>query len=256
MNWNTASLLVLLGLLVALALAEIRFHNHEVRASATDARLVTNFALGAMTMAANGMLPLTNLGSSLLARHLDIGLADHLRSSWTAMFVLTVAAQTLVAYWTHRAMHAAPLFWRVHRVHHADTFVDVSTSLRHHPVELLVTAPAAAAVILLIGTPVSVVLASETFLVAAALWGHADIRLPHRLDRALASVLVTPRVHRVHHSPERHFHDSNFGDTFTVWDRLFGTFSGEPHRMRVGLDGQLDRADNLLDQVLSPLHAA
>jgi sterol desaturase/sphingolipid hydroxylase (fatty acid hydroxylase superfamily) len=196
------------------------------------------------------------LGSSLLAQHLDIGLADHLRSSWTALFVLTVAAQTLVAYWTHRAMHAAPLFWRVHRVHHADTFVDVSTSLRHHPVELLVTAPATATVILLTGAPVSVVLASETFLVAATLWGHADIRLPHRLDRALGLVLVTPRLHRVHHSPERRFHDSNYGDTFTLWDRLFGTFSDEPQRMRVGLDGQGDRADNLLDQVLSPLHAA
>ena len=92
---------------------------------------------------ANGLLPLAKIGSSLLAQRLDTGLFSDLKSSWTGMFALAVAAQTLVAYWTHRWMHATPLLWRVHRVHHSDPFVDVSTSLRHHPLELLVTTPAA-----------------------------------------------------------------------------------------------------------------
>jgi sterol desaturase/sphingolipid hydroxylase (fatty acid hydroxylase superfamily) len=254
LSWTAVSSWALLAWFVALAIAELRFHQRELRSSARDARLVTNFTLAAVTVGASGILPLAKVGSSLLAQKLGLGV--HPDSTWIAVFTLTLTAQTFVAYWLHRTMHRAPLLWRVHRVHHSDTSVDVSTSLRHHPLELLVTTPAAALVILLIGAPVSVVLASETFLVTTAFFGHAEIVLPCALDRALAWIVVTPRLHRLHHHPERRLHDSNYGDTLTVWDRVFGTFSDESERMPVGLEKPAGRPDHLLDQILSPLQAA
>jgi sterol desaturase/sphingolipid hydroxylase (fatty acid hydroxylase superfamily) len=141
-------------------------------------------------------------------------------------------------------------------VHHADSAVDVSTSLRNHPLELVVTVPVSCLVVLLVGAPVSVVAAAQSVLVAAALFQHADIRLPPRVDATLAWLIVTPRLHRLHHHPERIVHDSNFGDSIVLWDRLFGTFNASEGRLPVGLEGQAARADHLIEQICSPLQPA
>ena len=153
-------------------------------------------------------------------------------------------------------MHRSALLWRVHRVHHADSAVDISTSLRKHPVELLVTLPASALVIVAIGAPVSAVVSVQAIVLAATIWQHADIRLSAPIDRVLGLLIVTPRLHRLHHNPVRIVHDSNFGELFTVWDRLFGTLSVLDGRGRVGLDDQSARADDLLEQIWSPLRPA
>jgi len=256
LSWNAAFSWALLAWFVMLAIAEALHQRRDRLASGGNGRLVTNFTFGVISMAASSVVPLGNIGSSFAAQRLHTGLLPGSDSSWAAGFMLTVLGLTLVAYWTHRAMHAWPLLWRVHRVHHADSSVDVSTSLRHHPLEIIVGLPADAIVILLIGAPVSAVLAAQSFIVATALLDHADIRLPEPLDRALAWVLVTPRLHRLHHHPERRLHDSNYGDTFTLWDRLFGSFSDLPDRLSVGLVRQPGRPDHLVDQIVSPLHAA
>ena len=253
LSWDSFVAWGLLAWFVALTITEALLEKRELRTASNDGRLLTNFGLAVVTISAGSLLPLANVGSSLAAQRLGLGLATGL--PWSATFSLTLVAQTLASYWVHRLMHVTPLLWRVHRVHHADVLVDVSTSLRNHPFELLLTIPAAALVILLIGAPVSVVLATETFFFATALWEHADIRLPARLDRALATVLVTPRLHRLHHNPARAVHDSNFGNSFIFWDRLFGTLIDEPDRKPVGLDTQAGRPDHLLDQILSPLRA-
>ncbi|MEP6982573.1 MAG: sterol desaturase family protein [Sphingomicrobium sp.] len=108
--------------------------------------------------------------------------------------------------------------------------------------------------ILAIGAPPTGVIAAQTIMVAASIWQHADIELP-RLERILAPVLITPSIHRLHHSPERRVHDSNYGDLITLWDRLFGTFRPSKDRGRVGLDGQVARSDGLLEQIWSPVYA-
>ena len=238
-----------------LAFGEASLQRRVVRESGSDARLITNFGLGAIGIGAASLVPVANVGSSFAAQLFHTRLLGA-ASSWPMALVLTVVGLTLVSYWTHRAMHSIPLLWRVHRVHHADTSVDVSTSLRHHPLEMVVAIPADALVILLVGAHVPVVVAAESLLMATAFLGHADIHLPLRLDRALAWVVVTPRLHRLHHHPERRLHDSNYGDTFTLWDRLFGTFSDVTERLPVGLDRHPGRADHLVDQILSPIHAA
>ena len=221
-----------------------------------DSRLVTNFALGAVILFANSLVPIAKVGSSLVGQWAGAGLAVQFAWPWTLSFGALLIADSLLGYWTHRAMHAIPLFWRVHRVHHSDDSVDISTSFRNHPLELLITIPTSAVVVLAIGAPVSVVVTAQTIMFAASVFHHADIELPMSIERKLALVLVTPRVHRLHHNPERRVHDSNYGDLVTLWDRLFGSFTRPGPRGPVGLDRQVARPDGLLQQIWSPLYSA
>jgi sterol desaturase/sphingolipid hydroxylase (fatty acid hydroxylase superfamily) len=202
------------------------------------------------------VFPMASVAASELSERSGVGLTHHVALPWIAVLGVAIGAQTFAAYWVHRWMHGAPLLWRIHRVHHADSAVDVSTSLRNHPLELLVTLPVSALVTFVIGAPVSVVVAVQTIIVAAALWQHADIALPRRLDRALSRVIFTPRLHRLHHNPERAIHDSNFGELIILWDRLFGTLNLSETRGEVGLEGQATRPDRLIDQICSPLYSA
>jgi sterol desaturase/sphingolipid hydroxylase (fatty acid hydroxylase superfamily) len=202
----------------------------------------------------SGFFPLINVGSSIFGQRLSIGLAHQVYLPWIGIFALTLLAQSFAAYWVHRLMHATPLLWRVHRVHHADSWVDVSTSLRNHPLELLLTVPTSSLVVLILGAPVSAVAAVDSLFVAAAIWEHTDIPLPPWLDQMLSTVIVTPRLHRLHHARKRRIHDSNYGNLITFWDRLFGTLNTGEGRGSVGLDGQTLRPDHLLEQVCSPLY--
>jgi sterol desaturase/sphingolipid hydroxylase (fatty acid hydroxylase superfamily) len=249
--------LALVGWFVLLALAELRWRpkGAEILVS-SNSRLVTNFGFAILILSAGALFPLAGIASSVFAQRLDVGLARHAALPWIAIFALLLLADSFVAYWAHRLMHGTSLFWRVHRVHHADQQVDVSTSLRNHPLELLVTMPASTLVILAVGAPVSAVAVLQTLLVGSAIWQHADIALPQRLDRALSILIVTQRVHRMHHSPERAMHDSNYGELLIIWDRLFGTFTSGRERERVGLDDQVARPDRLFQQIWSPVHAA
>lgn len=245
--------IALVGWFVLLAVAEAAFARREAAANEGDARLLTNFTLTILVVLAGAAVPLASVSASVIAERLDIGLARNVPMSWFAVFALTLVAQSFAGYWVHRTMHAAPLLWRVHRVHHADSAVDVSTSFRNHPLELLATLPVSALVVLLTGASASVVVAAQTVLAAAALWQHADLALPSRLERALASIIVTPRVHRLHHSPERATHDSNYGELITLWDRLFGTFNPSEERCAVGLRDQASHPDRLFEQIVSPV---
>jgi sterol desaturase/sphingolipid hydroxylase (fatty acid hydroxylase superfamily) len=248
--------LSLLGWFVALAVAEAIWPGHEKAEGSGDGRLLTNFGLTVILIVAASLFPLARMSASLFGERLGLGVANMVPMPWPAVFGAMLLLDSFSAYWVHRLMHATPLLWRVHRVHHADSSVDVSTSLRNHPFELLVTVPVSCLVVLLLGAPVSVVVAAQTVVMAAAIWQHADLRLPRWLDHALARAIVTPRLHRLHHSRERLIHDTNFGDFITLWDRLFGTFNGSEGRRPVGLEGQAARADHLADQIWSPLQAA
>ena len=217
----------------------------------TDARLVTNFGLGLLTIGVSGMLPVSTLAAALLAGDKGIGLGQSVALPWIATFALLLLARSFTTYWVHRASHAIPWIWRVHRVHHADAAVDVSTAFRNHPIELLMVAPVAAATVLLIGPPVTVVLAVDTLLFALGLWQHANIALPRPIERMLDRIVVTPSFHRAHHAPDRACHDRNYGDLVPLWDRLFGTLAPPADRAApVGLNRA--HPDRLLVQLLDP----
>ena len=248
--------LLLAGWFCVLALAEFISARRGLRADrSSDARLLTNFGLGALVLGCNSLLPLARISASALTEANGFGVAPSLGLPVAAALAAFLMLDSFATYWTHRLMHAVPLLWRIHRVHHSDGPVDVSTSLPIHPLELLVTLPTSAAVILIVGAPTMVVVVAQALSAAAAMWQHADLDLRPGPDRALSLFLVTPGFHRVHHSPERCLHDGNYGELITAWDWLFGTSKPRGGRGRVGLDRQVARPDALMAQIWSPVYA-
>ena len=243
-GWIWAALLVgcfaLLALVEAVAPGPAR--------SGGDSRLFVNFSLGTVNIALGSALPVSTLAAAMFARANGLGLGHAMALPWVALFGLTLVARSFVTYWVHRLSHAMPLIWRLHRLHHGDRAVDVSTTLRNHPIELALTMPAAAATVLLLGPPVSVVLAADTLLFALVLWQHADIRTP--AEGLLGRLLVTPGLHRAHHNPRRAAHDRNFGDVMIFWDHLFGTYAPAADRdAPVGLEEAMPGPERLIGLV-------
>jgi sterol desaturase/sphingolipid hydroxylase (fatty acid hydroxylase superfamily) len=208
-------------------------------------RWIGNASLGLLgTGIVQALLPVVPLGMAALAGERGWGLVPRLALPGWITFVLGVLALDLVFYAEHRAFHAVPLLWRLHRVHHADLEVDVTSGLRFHPVEALVLTTVNVAVVAGLGLPLGSVFVAEALGGAATSFGHANARLPARLDRALRLVLVTPDLHRVHHSVVPEESHSNFGTTLSVWDRIFGSYrvgpAGERDRMLFGIPGFQD----------------
>ena len=146
---------------------------------------------------------------------------------WLAL-PLTVIMLDLTAYVVHRLLHKVPWLWRLHKIHHADLDYDVTTGLRFHPLESLVTVGITLLVIAALGTPPVAVIIYEILFVSTALFNHGNIHLPLTLDRLLRTCVVTPDMHRIHHSTDTREGNSNFTGIFSVWDRLFGTYCKEP----------------------------
>jgi sterol desaturase/sphingolipid hydroxylase (fatty acid hydroxylase superfamily) len=258
MNPDILPSLALLAWFMALAIGEtaVARASRSSPSENADARVVTNVGFTVMMVLVGASLPLTNVAAAASSQGFGIGLGSRVPVPWLAVLALTLVAQTFASYWAHRWMHSSRLLWRIHRVHHADTEVDVSTSFRNHPLELLVTVPVAALATLAIGAPLSVVTASQTIMIAAKIWEHADISLPAEIEGVLAAIIFTPRLHRLHHNPDRAVHDSNFGTLFTLWDRMFGTLCARKGRESVGLVDQIVRPDHFIDQIRSPLVGA
>jgi sterol desaturase/sphingolipid hydroxylase (fatty acid hydroxylase superfamily) len=150
------------------------------------------------------------------------------------VLVLAVVVLDLVIWLQHVLVHAVPILWRLHRVHHADLDYDLTTGARFHPLEILLSMLIKFAAILVIGPPVAAVVIFEVLLNATAMFNHGNVRLPLWLDRWLRWVLVTPDMHRVHHSVEDDETNSNFGFNLSIWDRIFGTYRDQP---RAGHEG-------------------
>jgi sterol desaturase/sphingolipid hydroxylase (fatty acid hydroxylase superfamily) len=172
--------------------------------------------------------------------------------SWFAIIVSFLVLD--FAIWgQHLVLHRAPLLWRLHRVHHSDTVMDVSTALRFHPFEILASLAFKVTIIMLLGAPPQAVLAFEIILGAGALFTHANIALPPWLERSLRLLFVTPALHMIHHSPNPNETNSNFGFSFNFWDRMFGTYRnvrlvGE---IEVGLEDWRSPKDQTLVALLS-----
>jgi sterol desaturase/sphingolipid hydroxylase (fatty acid hydroxylase superfamily) len=160
-------------------------------------------------------------------------------SPWPAV-VLGVLWLDLVSYVVHQVFHRIPVLWRLHRLHHSDPDVDFTTARRHHPFEILLVSPLTALAVLAAGAPPLSLLLWWTMIGVAALLVHGNFALPDRLDRVLRWVIVTPGMHRVHHSALRPETDSNYGQIFPWWDRLFRTYCDRPEggyqEMTLGLE--------------------
>jgi sterol desaturase/sphingolipid hydroxylase (fatty acid hydroxylase superfamily) len=176
---------------------------------------------------------------------------------WLLGFVLL----DLLRYALHRAFHAVPLLWRVHQVHHSDPDFDLSTGLRNHPFETLAAQAVLCGVIAVLTPPPAAVLAMELVALAQAFFSHANANLPASIERRLGMILITPQMHRVHHSEEIREQSANLGEVLPWWDRIFGTFLQAPEAgfdaMRIGLKGLQDPANaGLLFMLAQPFRSA
>ncbi|MCX7684384.1 MAG: sterol desaturase family protein [Acetobacteraceae bacterium] len=201
------------------------------------------------------LFPTAAVGVALAVEARGGGLLNWLGApAWVSVPVAVVLLD-LAVYVQHVLFHAVPALWRVHRVHHADTDIDVTTGLRFHPLEILLSMLIKSAVIAVLGAPALAVLAFEVLLNATSMFNHANLRLPARLDALLRRVLVTPDMHRVHHSAAEPETNSNYGFNLALWDRLFGTYRAGPaaghEGMTIGLEAFRDPAEARLDRMLT-----
>jgi sterol desaturase/sphingolipid hydroxylase (fatty acid hydroxylase superfamily) len=199
--------------------------------------------------------PTTAVGLALLAEARGWGLFHALDLPAWLNVLLAVAALDLVIYLQHVLFHAVPVLWRLHRMHHADLDIDVTTGARFHPIEILLSMGLKLGVVAALGALGVAVLAFELLLNATSLFNHSNVRMPGWLDRCLRWIVVTPDMHRVHHSIVVRETNSNFGFNLPWWDRLFGTYRAQPsaghEAMIIGIEQFREPAEQRLDRMLT-----
>jgi sterol desaturase/sphingolipid hydroxylase (fatty acid hydroxylase superfamily) len=179
--------------------------------------------------------PSAAVGMAALGVERGWGLLNNFAVPFWLAVPLAVVAMDFVIWLQHVMVHAVPALWRLHRVHHADLDYDLTTGTRFHPLEIVLSMGIKFATITLLGAPVLAVVLFELLLSACATFNHGNIRLPAQVDRVLRWVIVTPDMHRVHHSVEDDETNSNFGFNLTGWDRLFGTYREQPRAGQLGM---------------------
>lgn len=245
---------VFLGVFAALALWEAvaprrrRSHGRRLRWPNNLGIVVVD------TVVLRLLFPTAAVGMALLAKQQSWGLMNTLAvPAWIAVPV-SVLLLDLAIFLQHVAFHAVPVLWRLHRMHHADLDIDVTTGLRFHPLEILLSMGIKLAVVAALGAPAVAVFVFEVFLNATSMFNHANLRLPPLFDRALRWILVTPDMHRVHHSVVVAETNSNYGFNLPWWDRLFRTYRDQPAAghdgMTIGIDRFRTARDLWIDRML------
>jgi len=184
----------------------------------------------------------------------EIGLLYLSNFPFWLKLLLGIALFDMTTYWCHRITHKVPLLWRIHRVHHSDTTMDSTTYFRIHPLELLVFGNANILAAAIFGLDLMALTLYFLILIPFAVFEHTNLHIPNWVDTTFGWIFVTPNLHKVHHSQDRHFTDSNFSDIFIVWDRIFGTYKYHPvNKIRYGLkDFDEDKKQTFLYQIKSP----
>jgi sterol desaturase/sphingolipid hydroxylase (fatty acid hydroxylase superfamily) len=230
------------GVLAIMALLEAMFPRRQRRFG----RLVRwpgNFMIMFLnTLLVRLLFPAAAVGFALLMTEQQTGLLNKLELPAPVAVIAGMLALDLAIYIQHVVFHRIPLLWRIHRMHHTDLDLDVTSGARFHPIEIFLSMLIKLAVIWLTGAPAIAVLLFEVLLNAGAMFNHANLRIPIGIDRVLRLLIVTPDMHRIHHSVLRDETDSNFGFNLSWWDRMFGTYIKEPQ------SGQTDMTLGLPDK--------
>lgn len=243
---------VFLGLFAVFATLET-LAPRRARSQSRQRRWFTNLSLVVLdTLALRALsiaLPFLAVGAAIDAWRMGWGLFNALNWPLWVEILLSILLLDLAIWAQHLVTHKVPLFWRFHRVHHADRDFDVTTALRFHPVEILASMGLKIGLVYLLGPQAIAVVLFEIILNGTAMFNHSNLRLPMWLDRVLRLILVTPDMHRVHHSVHRNEHDSNYGFSLSIWDRMFGTYVAQPKAghdaMELGLEWQDERPAKL-----------
>jgi sterol desaturase/sphingolipid hydroxylase (fatty acid hydroxylase superfamily) len=243
MNWNdwllTHDIGIRLGFFVGIftlmAVWELRAPQRPLSVSKAG-RWLNNLGLVAFnSLLLRLLFPAAAVGLAAVAQGKGWGILNAFELPLLPATVIAVIAMDFVIYLQHVMVHAVPVLWRLHRVHHADLDYDVTTGARFHPIEIVLSMLIKLATILVLGPPVVGVLIFEVLLNATAMFNHGNVRLPDRLDRLLRIFVVTPDMHRVHHSVADDEANSNFGFSLPWWDRLFGTYRDQPRGGHLGM---------------------
>ncbi len=243
-----------LGILIAMAIWEAAAPR-RVRVVSRRVRWPSNLGLVALnTMLLRLTIPVAAVGVAALGQQRGWGLLNNVVLPGWGRIVIAILALDLAIYLQHVMFHAVPALWRLHRMHHADLDFDVTTGARFHPIEILLSMGLKLAVVGALGAPPVAVLVFEVVLNATAMFNHGNVGVPERLDRIFRWIVVTPDMHRVHHSVVPRETNSNFGFNLPWWDRLFGTYCAQPaaghEGMTIGLDRFRDPGQLRLDRML------
>ena len=227
-NGSQIYALVYFGGIIVVALLESVLPRRVVAAT-LGLRWVGNFGLtiiGAILV--RSLFPIAGVGWAVLCSERGLGLFNQVHWPGWVEFALAIVLIDLSYYVQHYLLHRIPVLWRLHRTHHTDQEYDFSTGVRFHPFEMVCATVTLIGVVLALGAPPAAVFVSQLLAVAIAFVEHANVRIPERLDRVIRTVVVTPDMHRIHHSQDIREGESNFANTFSFWDRLFGTYIDQP----------------------------
>jgi sterol desaturase/sphingolipid hydroxylase (fatty acid hydroxylase superfamily) len=251
-----------LGIFAVMALWEVLAPRRAVTISKA-VRWANNLGLVVLnTVLLRLLFPAAAVGMAAFAAGQGWGLLNHWQVPFWLAVPVAVLVMDLVIWLQHVMVHAVPALWRLHRVHHADLDYDLTTGARFHPIETVLSMLIKLATIMVLGPPVVAVILFEVILNAMAMFNHGNVRLPLGLDRRLRWILVTPDMHRVHHSVEDDETNSNFGFNLSLWDRLFGTYRDQPRggheRMTIGIRDHRDprEVDRLPGMLTLPFRGA
>lgn len=181
------------------------------------------------------LFPAAAVGVAAFASAQGWGLLNYYQIPYALAVMVSVIALDLIIYLQHVMVHAVPALWCLHRVHHADPDFDVTTGARFHPIEIILSMLIKFATIAVLGPPVLAVIIFEVLLNATAMFNHSNVRMPTAIDKILRLIVVTPDMHRVHHSVEDDEANSNFGFNLPWWDRLFGTYRDQPRAGHINM---------------------
>ena len=219
-----------LGMLVLVGLWEMIAPRRAPTLSKT-LRWMNNLGLVFLnTFILRWLFPFAAVGVAAFAYQNGWGLLNYYAVSPTLAIIIAIIAMDFIIYLQHVLVHAVPLLWRLHRVHHADPDYDVTTGARFHPIEIIISMLIKFATIIVLGAPVVGIIIFEVALNAMAMFNHGNIKLPTSIDNILRTLIVTPDMHRVHHSIEDDETNSNFGFNLSIWDRVCGTYRNQPRK--------------------------
>jgi sterol desaturase/sphingolipid hydroxylase (fatty acid hydroxylase superfamily) len=259
-NFISPETLVRLGFFAAIfsavALSE-KFSPRRILLKSKAQRWISNLGMQIMDAALLGLIPIFPVGVAIICSQKGWGLLNYFQIAPLPAVIIGVLVLDFLIYLQHRMFHVVPLFWRVHMVHHTDQDIDVTTALRFHPLEIMISLLIKFAAVAAIGAPPLSVLIFEIMLNGTAMFNHGNIGIPLSLDRILRMILITPDMHRVHHSVIARETNSNYGFSVPWWDRLLGTYLAQPReghdKMKIGLNGyQDDRSLKLASMLTMP----
>lgn len=216
-------------------------------------RWINNFSLaGLNSLFVKLFVPLIVYQTALSHSSEQQGLFYLLHLPTSIAFLLSILVLDLTVYWQHRIFHRISMLWKIHRVHHADQDIDISTGVRFHPIEIIISLWVKVAVVMLLGISPLAFITFEVILSSSAIFTHCNVQLNTKYDRWLKYFIVTPNMHRIHHSKNTNHSNCNFGFFLSVWDRLFGSYIELPNQdYQVGTEEFDSKREIWLDKLLS-----